>query len=148
MVSGYCPFAFFSRYFSMSHKVFNADDTATIASISTPVRACATTLQVARMPLSSISKATSTRSSAIWWQCGINRWVCFAAVIAATSATAKGSPFLTSRRLMTSMVAARNSILPSATASLRTIGFSPTSTIPIGKPPNRRISPSFLPLRS
>src|SRR5581483_426243 len=82
---------------AMSYTVSAATDAATSASISTPVCAVVSAVAVSSTAPSTSSARTSTFVSGSGWQSGIRSLVRFAAMIPASSAAARASPFGSSR---------------------------------------------------
>src|SRR5881397_1870703 len=100
---------------------------AVSASISTPV--CAVVSATARISTASpaISAVTSTFVNGNGWQSGINSLVRFAAMMPASCAVVRASPFGSSRSRRAVSPAMRTVAL--AVARRRDIAFAPTSTI-------------------
>src|SRR5262249_27661470 len=106
-------------------------DAATSASISTPVRACASTRTSISTQLRSAfaRSSTSTPSSGSGWQSGIHSPVRFAACTAAIRAVAKTSPFATVPSAMRASVAGAMRTSARATHARSVTGLSPTRTM-------------------
>src|SRR5262245_11487953 len=118
-----------STAFSMSYSVSAATDTATRASISTPVRATVPTRAVIVYPDRCGLSSTSTWVNGRGWQSGTISDVRFAAMIPASRAVWSGSPFLTARARIACRAAVLIRTSPRATASRAVSGFADTSTI-------------------
>jgi len=86
--------------------------------------------------------STSTPESAMGWQSGTRSGVRFAAMIPASRAAARTSPFSTSPRRMRPTVAADIATNPRATAIRSVFGFAPTSIIFMGVSGARRLQPT------
>src|SRR6478672_8951650 len=115
----------------MPSMVASATWTATIASISTPVRAVHSTVarHSTRAAASSSEKSTATEVSGTGWHRGINSEVRFAAWMPATRATPKTSPFFEFPSRTRAKVAGSMRIAPPATATRWVSALPATSTI-------------------
>src|SRR3954452_9091075 len=101
--------------------------TAVRASISTPVCAVVSTVATICTPASPTSSTTSMLVSGSGWQSGTSSEVRLAAMMPASSAVARASPFGSERSAVA--VSALIATRPDATARRRSCGLPPTSTM-------------------
>jgi len=113
----------------MSYTVRQPADTAVSASISTPVRSTVRTVATISTPRARGRASTSTAESAMGWQSGTISGVFFAAMMPASRAAARTSPFSDSPRRTMPTVAGAMATKPRATATRSVRGFAPTSII-------------------
>ena len=105
--------------------------TAVSASISTPVcpaQEADAVISTERRASSSV-REMSIPSIRTGWHIGMMSGVCFAAIMPATCATARTSPFFMPPFLMSAKVFSLTVTRPAATAVRTVAGLSPTSTI-------------------
>jgi signal transduction protein with GAF and PtsI domain len=106
-------------------------DQASLEELAKQVRPETFTRAVTRMPAGSFmgSKSTVTWESASGWHSGMSSWVRLAAMIPASRAVARTSPFLASPSSMRLSVSLCMETKPSATAIRSVTSLSATSTI-------------------